>query len=64
MMLGDEEWKTLYLLSYKAKLGMMLFFCDVNEMNEFLLFHAWCQVLIQRMLYMIFPWDSTRDVIV
>jgi hypothetical protein len=45
---------TLYLLSYKAKLGTMLFICYVNDMDEFPPFHAWCQLLIQRMLYMIF----------
>jgi hypothetical protein len=45
----------------QAKLGTLLFFCDGNDMNEFLLFHAWCQPLIQRMLYFS-PSDSTRDV--
>ena len=43
---------------------MFLFFfvCDGNDMNDFFLFHAWGQLLIQRMLYMSFPRDSTRDV--
>ena len=44
----------------------MLFICDVNDMNEFLPLHAWCQLLIQRMLYVsnvvFFSGNSTRDV--
>ena len=53
---------TLYFLSYKAKLGTILLVCDVNDISEFFPSHAWWPLLMQRTLYMIFPWDSTRDV--